>query len=80
MVVNARWREMLLNLAEVVDSWRLFPRAFMAVYLYLLIDVNVWYAGLESPVDLQWSYVKLVWGSIGLLTAWYMSTGRKWGF
>ena len=80
MVVNQEWRQKLLNLAEVVDSWRVFPRIFLSVYLYLLLDINLWYTTLQSPSDLQYSYLQLVWGVITVLTAWYMSTGRKWGF
>ena len=32
-----------IDLAEAVDSWRIFPRAFLSVYIFLLYYSTMWF-------------------------------------
>ncbi len=32
-----------IHLAQAVDSWRIFPRAFLSVYMYLLYFTTFWF-------------------------------------
>ena len=38
-----------IDLAEAVDSWRIFPRAFLSVYIFLLYYSTMWFMNLEAP-------------------------------
>lgn len=71
------WKQFWLDLAEVVDAWRVFPRIFLAIYLFFLWDVHLWYT-LESDILLPDAYAGLVWGAISYLTGFYLGSGRKW--
>ena len=37
-----------IDLAEAVDSWRIFPRAFLSVYIFLLYYSTMWFMDLEA--------------------------------
>lgn len=80
MVVSQEQRQKLLNLSEVVDSWRVFPRIFLFVYISILWHGHQWFTAVENPIQLQYDYINTLWLAAGGITAWYMSTGRKWGF
>ena len=32
-------------LAQAVDSWRIFPRIFVVVYIYLMYESVIWFIG-----------------------------------
>jgi len=38
----------VIHMAKAVDSWRIFPRIFITVYIILLYKVVIWY--MELPV------------------------------
>jgi len=42
-----RKRQIHLSLAEMLDSWRIFPRLLLAGYAYLLYKTVAWYMALE---------------------------------
>ena len=42
---HQRW----IHLAQAVDSWRIFPRLFLTVYIILLYTTVNWFMGLEAP-------------------------------
>ena len=73
---NARMKQSLLDAAEVVDAWRVFPRFYMGMFAYFLWDLHVWYQPLASNPDY---YANLVFGVVGVVTGLYMNTGRRWG-
>ena len=74
MVTKQFW----LDVAEIVDAWRVFPRGYMIMFAFFLWDLHTWYTALPDAkyADL---YAGLVYGSLTALTAWYMGSGRKWG-
>jgi len=59
-----RWIEM----AQAVDSWRIFPRAFLTTYIVVLYKVTVWFMGLDEPSFEQSGLVSIV---VGAGAAWF---------
>ena len=67
--------ESLLQFADVIDAYRLFPRAFIGTYLYLLIQTTQWFMTLPEPNASQAGLISVV---VGAGAAWfglYTSTG-----
>lgn len=67
-----------LELAEVIDAYRILPRIFMLGYGALLWITTFWFMGLEAPTTTQTTFVSILWGACAVITGWYFSTGRKW--
>ena len=38
-----------IHLARAIDSWRIFPRLFLSVYIFLLYYSTMWFMSLEDP-------------------------------
>ena len=38
-----------IHLAKTVDAWRIFPRAFVTVYIVLLYKVVTWFMTIPEP-------------------------------
>ena len=67
--------EALLEFADVIDAYRIFPRAFIATYLYLLIETTKWFMSIPEPNASQAGLISVV---VGAGAAWfglYTSTG-----
>lgn len=65
----------LLEFADVLDAYRIFPRAFIGVYLYLLIQTVQWFMTIPEPNASQAGLISVV---VGAGAAWfglYTSTG-----
>lgn len=58
----------LIDLAKAVDSWRIFPRLFLTVYIVLLYKVVIWFMGLDAPNIEQSGLVSIV---VGAGAAWF---------
>ena len=58
----------LIDLAKAVDSWRIFPRIFITVYIVLLYEVVHWFMGLSDPNTQQAGLVRIV---VGAGAAWF---------
>ena len=58
----------LIHLAKEVDSWRIFPRLFLTVYIVLLYKVVLWYMALNAPSMEQSGLVSIV---VGAGAAWF---------
>tara|TARA_R110000850_G_scaffold148428_3_gene270673 strand:- start:8 stop:403 length:396 start_codon:yes stop_codon:yes gene_type:complete len=50
-------------LAQAVDSWRIFPRAFLTVYIFLLYYTVMWFMDLPEPSFEQSGLISIVVGS-----------------
>jgi|TARA_B100000929_G_scaffold115238_1_gene91443 hypothetical protein len=48
---------------EYFSRWRLFPRAFISMYIYLLWDVTQWFMALPEPNTQQAGLVSVIVGS-----------------
>ena len=65
----------LLEFADVIDAYRVFPRAFIGTYLYLLIETAQWFMTIPEPNASQAGLISVV---VGAGAAWfglYTSTG-----
>ena len=58
----------LIDLAKAVDQWRIFPRLFLSVYIYLLYKVTIWFMALQDPTMAQSGLVSIV---VGAGAAWF---------
>mgnify|MGYP003116924285 len=61
---HQRW----IFLAQAIDSWRIFPRAFLSVYMYLLYYTTFWFMDLEAPSFEQSGLISIV---VGAGAAWF---------
>ena len=64
-----------IDLAEAVDSWRIFPRAFLSVYIFLLYYSTMWFMGLPDPNSQQAGLISIIVGAGAAGFGLY--TGRK---
>ena len=67
----------LIHLARAVDSWRIFPRLFLTVYIVLLYKCVIWYMNLSAPTMEQSGLISIV---VGAGAAWfglYTGTSKK---
>ena len=55
-------------LSNMVDAWRIFPRAFLSVYMYLLYYCTFWFMELEVPTLEQSGLISIV---VGAGAAWF---------
>ena len=53
---------------EYFSRWRLFPRAFISMYIYLLYEVCIWFMALSEPNNAQAGLVSVV---VGAGAAWF---------
>jgi len=60
----AKW----IHLARAVDAWRIFPRAFLTVYIVLVYKTVIWYMGLDAPTMEQSGLISVV---VGAGAAWF---------
>jgi len=57
-----------VHLAQTIDAWRIFPRAFITVYMFLLYYTTIWFMGLENPTIEQSGLISVV---VGAGAAWF---------
>ena len=76
---NDNPHQKLIFIAQAVDSWRIIPRAFLSIYMYLLYYVTFWFMGLEDPTMQQSGLISVV---VGAGAAWfglYTNSSKKPG-
>ena len=54
--------------AQAIDAWRIIPRAFLAVYMYLLYFTTFWFMDLPEPSFEQSGLISIV---VGAGAAWF---------
>lgn len=57
-----------IYLAAAIDSWRIWPRAFLTVYVILVYKVVTWFMSLPAPNLEQSGLVSVV---VGAGAAWF---------
>lgn len=68
-------------LASAIDSWRIFPRIFVVVYIYLMYESVMWFMLLPEPNIEQSALVSVVVGAMGVVFGVYSGkTGQSKGF
>jgi|TARA_B110000444_G_scaffold214803_1_gene212348 hypothetical protein len=68
-----------IDLAKAIDAWRIFPRTFLSVYIFLLYYSTMWFMGLEDPSLEQSGLISII---VGAGAAWfglYAGTSKKDG-
>ena len=74
------WQK-VIHLARAVDSWRIFPRIFVVVYIYLMYESVIWFMNLPEPNLEQSALVSVVVGAMGVVFGVYSGkTGQSKGF
>ena len=68
-----RW----IHLARAGDAWRIFPRLFVSVYIYLLYEVVIWFMTLEVPNLEQAGLVSIVVGAMAAVFGIYAGTSGQ---
>jgi|TARA_R100000081_G_scaffold51415_1_gene24818 hypothetical protein len=67
-VTNVNPHQKWIHLAQAVDSWRIFPRLFLSVYIYLLYYSTIWFMALEDPSMSQSGLISII---VGAGAAWF---------
>ena len=57
-----------IHLARAVDSWRIWPRAFLSVYIFLIYWVVMWFLDLPEPSMEQSGLISIL---VGAGAAWF---------
>jgi len=55
-------------LSNMVDSWRIFPRAFLSIYIFLLYYSTMWFMDLTDPTLEQSGLISVI---VGAGAAWF---------
>ena len=55
-------------LSNMIDAWRIFPRAFLSVYIFLLYYCTMWFMDLPDPSFEQSGLISIV---VGAGAAWF---------
>lgn len=58
----------IVDLAKAIDAWRIFPRVFISVYIYLLYETIVWFMSLSEPTTQQAGLISVM---TGVGAAWF---------
>ena len=67
-VTNVNPHQKWIHLAQAVDSWRIFPRMFLTVYIVLLYKCTIWFMDLPTPTFEQSGLISIV---VGAGAAWF---------
>lgn len=57
-----------VHLARTIDAWRIWPRAFLSVYIFLIYFVVMWFLDLETPTIEQSGLISIL---VGAGAAWF---------
>ena len=58
----------MIHLAAAIDAWRIFPRLFLSVYIFLLYYCTMWFMELSEPTMEQSGLISIV---VGAGAAWF---------
>ena len=61
------WQKYIF-LAKAVDAWRIWPRAFLSVYIFLIYYVVMWFLDLPEPPMEQSGLISIL---VGAGAAWF---------
>jgi len=66
-----------IHLAKTIDAWRIFPRVFVGVYIYLLYAVVIWFMTIAEPNLEQAGLVSVVVGAMAAVFGIYAGTSGQ---
>ena len=55
-------------LSNMIDAWRIFPRAFLSIYIFLLYYSTMWFMNLPDPTLEQSGLISII---VGAGAAWF---------
>ena len=55
-------------LSNMIDAWRIFPRAFLSIYIFLLYYSTMWFMALPDPTLEQSGLISVI---VGAGAAWF---------
>ena len=67
-ITNENPYQKLIFIAQAVDTWRIIPRSFLSVYMYLLYYTTFWFMELPDPTMQQSGLISVV---VGAGAAWF---------
>ena len=68
----------ILKFGQAMDAIRLFPRLFMGVYIYILLEASNWFILIDKPSLEQAGYMSVLIGAgIGWFAAYVNSGATK---
>jgi hypothetical protein len=80
-VSNVNPWQKVIHLARAIDAWRIFPRIFVVVYIYLMYESVIWFMNLTDPNLEQSALVSVVVGAMGVVFGVYSGkSGQSKGF
>ena len=59
-ITNENPYQKLIFIAQAVDTWRIIPRSFLSVYMYLLYYTTFWFMELPDPTMQQSGLISVV--------------------
>lgn len=65
------------DLAARINSWRIFPRMFITLYMIMLYNSTQWFMGLEAPTVEQMGLIATIVGAGAAWFSTYTKTGDK---
>lgn len=71
-------KQTFLDIAEVIDSFRLVPRVLLVATGTLVWYVINWYMGLQTPTTQQAALVTTVTAVIPVVIGLYQNSSRSW--
>ena len=69
------WQKVIF-MAQAVDSWRIFPRLFLSVYIFLLYYATMWFMALPEPSMEQSGLISIIEGAGGKIEVMYAGTSK----
>lgn len=72
------FKSRFLDVMELADAARVFPRLFMVAYGVMIGQTIMWYRTLEVPSSEQTAFISILAGVFAPMLKWYMETGRDW--
>ena len=61
------WQKVIFA-AQAMDAWRIFPRLFLSVYIFLLYYATMWFMDLADPTMEQSGLISVI---VGAGAAWF---------
>jgi hypothetical protein len=72
------WLQSWERPAYYLDLYRVWPRAILLGYSWMVWTMSAWYMALKEPSGAQSAFVGAVYGVAGLITNFYMQNGVDW--
>ena len=63
-------------LSNMIDAWRIFPRAFLGIYMFLLYYCTMWFMELPEPSFEQSGLISIVVGAGAAWLGLYAGTAK----